>query len=103
MKRNDLQILETLSAAARYTVENIYQIEKLLAMLEAQPKQLNGYFTFDGMAGPLLMIQRAVGATQGPPDVINFDENEMELLRRFFTYRKERLEKHLEQLKVRVG
>lgn len=103
MKRNDLQILETLSAAARYTVENIYQIEKLLKMLEGNPKQLNAYWTFDGMAGPLLMIQRAVGVTQGPPALIEFDEKEMELLKRFLVFRKERLEKQLDQMKVRVG
>lgn len=103
MKRDDLQILEMLSSAARYVVGNIHQGEKLLAAIEAKPKALNCYFTFDGMAGPLLMIQRAVGATQGPPAVIDFDENELELLRRFLVYRRERLEKHLEQMKVRVG
>jgi hypothetical protein len=103
MKRNDLQILDAMASAGRYVGENISSCEKLLKMLEASPADLNLQCTFSGQAGPMEFIQRKVEASQKIPQHVEFVPEEIELLRRFVTYRKERLEKALAEMKVRIG
>ena len=103
MKRNDLQILDAIASAGRYTGENIHSCEKLLKMLETPPAELNLHFSFSGQAAPMEFIQRKVEASQKAPATVEFVAEEIELLRRFVTYRKERLEKILAEMKVRIG